>query len=395
MLPIPSPQTDLFARIERWAAKVDEHRQHTEAPVFTSHSRHSMNLRSSSKRQPLIDTSHNSRLPKRKASAAMPDGEPSPKRSNRPPSPRKNWAADGQAIGNVPSALQHVLSSVPSLPPSAASTSVPSKGGSRTPSPTRKGTKTLNQLRSLDSLTMNDLEECEPKVKMRPYGWVAASIYNKVPPSVALLHKRLEQIPAKLFPSELKDSFKQDAQNRLKPKPSPKASEYMSLGSNVFPAGRIQRLKELLDHLINKSEQAYRRNAHEREWGAIVVGLLGEFELWSSRQVRVLNVEDSTIKAEEFRIRTRHGIPLDWDQTTNTPASTTSNTTGRTISRMVDWCVGLDLDEKDHDTIQDGNGGLLEIAQSLNQSTSWIKSWPILLDIELKKTHSDRDPKVQ
>lgn len=105
--------------------------------------------------------------------------------------------------------------------------------------------------------------------------------------------------------------------------------------------------------------------------------------------------EDVSVELNEFRIRTRQGQILDWDEQSTSNSATTNNNTERTLSRMIDWCVAIDLSDEELKVVQKGNSELPDMVKSLNQSTSWIRSWPIFLDVELKKTFSDRDPKVQ
>ena len=74
------------------------------------------------------------------------------------------------------------------------------------------------------------------------------------------------------------------------------------------------------------------------------------------------------------------------DSTTETPLTT---------SRMVDWSIVLDLTADDEDTVADAFNKISDNAQSLNQSLSYIKNTPLLVDIELKKTNAVPDPLVQ
>ncbi|KAL9593176.1 MAG: hypothetical protein Q9179_006050 [Wetmoreana sp. 5 TL-2023] len=313
----------------------------------------------------------------------------------RPSSPRRNKTVpgSGDAADLAHRQMPSVLSSVPSLPPSKPTQSGGSSRRTKSQSPTRGG-KSVNQIRSLDSYTIYDLEECEPKVLMREYDWVEKNM-KEVPQEVMSLFKRLERISTKVFPSELKAAFKEDASDPSKPKPSPKANEFLSPSSSLFPPQRLDHLKEVLDHTVYKSKQDYRKAAHERDWAAVGAGVLLEFELWSSQHIRLLNIETVAIEVTDFRIRTQHGQILQWDEEINAPTSTASNQEGCTISRMVDWAMALDLSEREERIVQRGNTTLPSYLRSVNQTSSWIRSFPIFLDIEMKKTHSDRDPKVQ
>ena len=80
-------------------------------------------------------------------------------------------------------------------------------------------------------------------------------------------------------------------------------------------------------------------------------------------------------------------------ETTNTREGT--NDTPTTTSRMVDLSIGLDLDEDDEEIVDIAFNKMPDNDQSLNQSLSYIKDTPLLVDIELKKSWGDRDPRVQ
>ena len=62
---------------------------------------------------------------------------------------------------------------------------------------------------------------------------------------------------------------------------------------------------------------------------------------------------------------------------------------------MVDWCLGMNVDKDDMKVIQQAYSKAEPHAASLNQSLSYIKTHPLILDIELKKTAQPRDPRVQ
>lgn len=74
------------------------------------------------------------------------------------------------------------------------------------------------------------------------------------------------------------------------------------------------------------------------------------------------------------------------DSTTESPSTT---------SRMVDLSIGLGLKRDDERTVAHAFSKMPDHDQSLNQSLSYIKDTPLLVDIELKKTYADRDPRVQ
>lgn len=244
MLPLPSVPTNLIRRIDSWTADVERHREcigevptqpqvqqlsrksatrtihrrcrkrpSAEESLFTSRSRHPMNLRHTSMRQPLAETSYNPRPPKRKAPAATTGANAFPRNSKimkgpdppqRPASPRRSKTlprlADAAPLSHRQ--MSTALSSAPSLPPSESSRSGTSTKRTKSKSPTRDG-KSLSQVKSLDSYTIYDLEECIPSVRMMPFEEVEP---KKLHPAVAKLYKTLEKVSTKLFPDELKVS---------------------------------------------------------------------------------------------------------------------------------------------------------------------------------------------
>ena len=62
---------------------------------------------------------------------------------------------------------------------------------------------------------------------------------------------------------------------------------------------------------------------------------------------------------------------------------------------MVDWCLGFKLDKDDIVVIRKAYDGLPPNDRALNQSLSYVKRYPLILDIEIKKTLQMRDPEVQ
>ena len=65
------------------------------------------------------------------------------------------------------------------------------------------------------------------------------------------------------------------------------------------------------------------------------------------------------------------------------------------LGRMVDWCLGLNVDRADMAVIRKAFADIVDNAATLNQSLSYIRNTPLILDIEIKKTLQPRDPQVQ
>lgn len=66
-----------------------------------------------------------------------------------------------------------------------------------------------------------------------------------------------------------------------------------------------------------------------------------------------------------------------------------------TISKMVEWCIGLELNWEDEKIINQAFRTLLPNLRSLNQSLTFIDMVPLLVDFEIKKTNPGRDPELQ
>ena len=65
------------------------------------------------------------------------------------------------------------------------------------------------------------------------------------------------------------------------------------------------------------------------------------------------------------------------------------------LGRMIDWCLGLNVDRADMAVIRKAFADIVDNAASLNQSLSYIRNTPLILNIEIKKTLQPRDSQVQ
>lgn len=67
-----------------------------------------------------------------------------------------------------------------------------------------------------------------------------------------------------------------------------------------------------------------------------------------------------------------------------------------TISKMVDWCLGLELSPQEDSLV---SAAWRQInywnEHSLNQSLSFIKKTPLFADVEIKKTQQSSNPEIQ
>ena len=87
-------------------------------------------------------------------------------------------------------------------------------------------------------------------------------------------------------------------------------------------------------------------------------------------------------------------FPIDCDAQTVTSDSK-SKTSPENVGRMVDWCLAITIDANDMDVIKQAFTKTPDLATSLNQTFSYIRNHPLILDIEIKKVVHPRDPQVQ
>ena len=75
---------------------------------------------------------------------------------------------------------------------------------------------------------------------------------------------------------------------------------------------------------------------------------------------------------------------------------TTGQEPPESMAKMVDLCLGLVLTDEEIDSVTRQWGrDCLRHEDSLNQSLKFIKTYPLLVDIEMKKSIQNRDPGVQ
>ena len=67
----------------------------------------------------------------------------------------------------------------------------------------------------------------------------------------------------------------------------------------------------------------------------------------------------------------------------------------RTVTKMVDWVLALDVSYRDIKTISKAYRNCNINECSLNQSLAYIKEWPLFADFEVKKTNQNHNPEVQ
>ena len=107
--------------------------------------------------------------------------------------------------------------------------------------------------------------------------------------------------------------------------------------------------------------------------------------------------ETCSIQPSEIRPKRpspNDAFPIDYDTQTVTSDSK-SKTSPENVGRMVDWCLAMNVDANDMDVIKQAFAKTVDYATSLNQTFSYIRNHPLILDIEIKKVVQPRDPQVQ
>ena len=109
--------------------------------------------------------------------------------------------------------------------------------------------------------------------------------------------------------------------------------------------------------------------------------------------------ENVAIQPGEMRPRRPgEGVPIILDEIASRSEGAASAVTteyGDAMARMVDWSVGLELDDDDEMLITNAYKHLTANLRSINQSISYISNLPLIFDLEVKKTVQPRDPVVQ
>ena len=92
-----------------------------------------------------------------------------------------------------------------------------------------------------------------------------------------------------------------------------------------------------------------------------------------------------------------HGrIPINCDAETETAAGDGKiETPSDNVGRMVDWCLGLKINRNDEQVIDKAFSKSRDYESSLNQTFSYIRDHPLILDIEIEIPLQPRDPRVQ
>lgn len=169
-----------------------------------------------------------------------------------------------------------------------------------------------------------------------------------------------------------------------------------------------------MDKVYVKAAKAFNTGAHERQWRALVSQLFFEAELWAKEcHITTLNVkatsypfmpqvkrsstnsENCSIQPDVMRPTRPQGacyVDLETSTISTRPAQTEA---AESISRMIDWCLRLEIDMDDKDIILLAWPNLSDYEFSLIQCTPYISNYLLLVDVGIKTSISNCGPLVQ
>ncbi|KAL8896778.1 MAG: hypothetical protein Q9207_007541 [Kuettlingeria erythrocarpa] len=282
--------------------------------------------------------------------------------------------------------------------------SVKSSTASRSRSRSRNR-KTMDQPASTTSIELRFLERCDPSVKQRMPGRVRAE-YNSIPEEADKLLKALREVPPGVIPSTLEAIYECEAATPRKSKEAPLEHEFLPEDKMPYPPGDLRHMKRRVDRVLHQSAWNHMKNVHEGQWGAVAHSLLEELALWPvGETLTILNTERCSINPVELHTVMPNGKPLLITESGSMKSG--SSKAGKsiaddsqaeedpTVSKMIDWCIGLQLGWEDDSIINRAFSTVRPNMRSLNQSLSFIDMVPLIVDIELKKTNPGRDPELQ
>ncbi|KAL9607603.1 MAG: hypothetical protein Q9167_007498 [Letrouitia subvulpina] len=294
------------------------------------------------------------------------------------------------------------LGEIPSLPPSDPSSkpswhssqskksSSPGKGSS---SPGKRHGKQMDQTFSQDAVVVMMLETCNPPVLLRsPQRLRASGI--PIPKTVLTLYNTLMDIPSGVtIPEKAQPLYIADADTPRKSREAPRSYEYLSEESSPWSDNQILHLKCFVDHILRQAEWNDANNVHERQWGHLAIQSVDAFLTWPVGLLYgSVNVETSPIEPIELRpmLSKKEMISESIE-----PSEKSGQEDSVLLSRFVDWLLALALDDSELELICKAYQYQNLWGRSLNQTVGPTANCPIFLDIEVKKTHTVRDSRIQ
>ncbi|KAL8904761.1 MAG: hypothetical protein Q9207_003055 [Kuettlingeria erythrocarpa] len=387
---MPAPSSP-DAQIQTWIQAVA--RETLPPPTSSSNTTHAMRLRPRTAkpltRSPLQKSAGNQRRQQRHLKRENPqsatgrsedkqramdnDKPSSPKKRGRPP---KDKTAQASTPFDLSKNLQLQLRPGSQAP---SSTNLPA----RTSSPTRSK-RTLpdpGYIKAESALSMTDLKTCQPPVFQMDLASARKS--GPVPPSVEALYKTLKSVKHACIPPELKAAYHTDTDTPKKSRDAPADAEYLPTSAKQFPTGRCARMKESINVIQQDAGWNHRTKAHERNWGKGVSNVLFDYQVF----------EPTILGVNVIRPESATGEPIKIDDNSTV---TTGSGQSTQIGRMIDWVLTLRLDFEELELISIAFSTVEACWRSLNQSLAdFVRECPIIIDFELKKELSLRDPEVQ
>lgn len=104
--------------------------------------------------------------------------------------------------------------------------------------------------------------------------------------------------------------------------------------------------------------------------------------------------ETIPIQPDDFRPQRPDNQPI-ISSDTRSEKSTEAREARDNLARMVDWCFCLQVDRQDLLDILSSANDTPDRLRSLNQTFSFLCDYPIIFEVEVKKTYQVRDPLVQ
>ncbi|KAG8532420.1 uncharacterized protein KY384_002905 [Bacidia gigantensis] len=351
--------------------------------------KHSMSLRASAPRTPLVEILPNSQIPNPRKR----------KRQDTTSLTEKHLVTHTKTMGDQEPQEPRKRGRPPKLlPPEFSKTS---QQKTRSPDKSQRG-KSLNKICNLQSLDLKNLETALPSVALIDLTAARKKYKAAVPQAVLDLHKELDAVPFGLVPPKLQSKYKADIVTPEKSKAMPPHSLFGPTPVPVPLDGvRLDVFKEKLDDILAEAAWNQETGAHERQWGNTAAQLLHQVIDWIPRdehrqvQLWLVNIETSAIEPIELQPSIRGCSIVNNAQTTQED-TTTASEDGRPLTRMIDWGVAL-LPTHDESTLISEKYSQYDHIwlHSLNQTYSFARNLPFCLDIELKKAAQNKDPRVQ
>ncbi|KAL8931780.1 MAG: hypothetical protein Q9216_007075 [Gyalolechia sp. 2 TL-2023] len=257
---------------------------------------------------------------------------------------------------------------------------------------------TFDQPISVSQVSLIYLASCHPSVRPRRVDQIRRDFPAEVYRPTLTLYAKLMDLPSNLIPPSLKTAYDEQVDTPCKSRDPPPSHQYASSTDQLYPQALLPQIMKKVDEVRKVADWNEQNKADEDQWGLVVHLLLAEVASWPRAQAtKVLKSSRCTINPPSIYTRMPGGRPLKYDPELASRATDTSSEQGsdRTIAKMVDWSLGLEIDYKDDDKISEAFGFCDDHEHSLNQSMSFIKRVPLFGDLELKKELQARDPAVQ